>query len=302
MSTVGAVATSRQETPVFFPVGDEDVFGMFTRPTVEANGAAVIVLPGPGITSMVYRNRVGARLCRRLAAIGYHCLRIDYQGTGESTGEGRAANLERPFTDDLEGAMRWLEGQGLSRFVVVGTCYGAWTALMGAWKLPQIRGAMLISIPSFVEDEAATRPVMDARLVGRRIRGLFNTRRRRRYVSLAKNRLRALLSRLRGGLSPNGGEGHRWVRPEFFESVDSLTRRKAPVLLAFGTADKAYRAFRWALPGRLERVLERNGGVLEVEVYPGVLHGLPNLSVQGWVLDLVPEWLERHSERLLASR
>lgn len=300
MSRPAVLATTGEETPVFFRVGEEEVFGIFTQPTVEAVGTAVIVLPGPGIASMVNRNRVAVRLCRRLAAMGYHTMRIDYQGTGESTGMGRAALLERPFTDDLEGAIRWLEERGLSRFVLAGTCYGAWTALMGAWKLPQVHGALLISIPSFVEDESATRPIMDRRMIRRRVRGLFHRRLRHRYVSLAKARLRALFSRVRGGLSSTAGE-QRWVRSELFESLDALIRRDVPLLLAFGTEDKAYAAFRWASPGRLGQILQRHEDLIEVEAFPGVLHGLPTLTVQGWVLDLATDWVQRHSTRFGAA-
>lgn len=300
MTVPANLATAAEEEPVFLPVGEEVVFGIFTRPTVPAVGTAVIVLPGPGIASMINRNRVGVRLCRRLAAMGYHTLRIDYQGTGESTGMGRAANLDKPFTDDLEGAMRWLEGQGLSRFVVVGTCYGAWTALMGAWRIPRVQGAFLVSIPSFVEDEAATRQVLDRHSMGRRARGLFHRRLRHRYVSLAKARLRALATQARGRLTPGRGDG-RWVRPELFQSLEALVDRHAPVLLAFGTQDKAYAAYEWARPGRLERMLDESRGVIDVEVLTGVLHGLPSASSQRWVLDLATEWFARHADRFAGN-
>jgi pimeloyl-ACP methyl ester carboxylesterase len=128
-------ATTANETPVFFPAGDQTLFGVLTRPTSEPNGRVVVFLAGGGHTFL--HRRVAVRLSRRVAEMGFHGFRFDYHGVGDSSGEVTGYRLDRPFVDDLMGAVRWLRAQGFNDFIVVGSCFGARTALAAA---PQIEG------------------------------------------------------------------------------------------------------------------------------------------------------------------
>ena len=78
---IEAETTSRTELPVRFPVADERAFGILTEPLGTARGIGVVLL-----NATSDRNRLQTRLARRLAAIGFHVLRFDYRGFGESSG------------------------------------------------------------------------------------------------------------------------------------------------------------------------------------------------------------------------
>lgn len=139
---------AHEDAPFFFPAGEEMLFGVLTRPTGEANGTTVTMLTGGGYLTSTHRNRMYVRLSRRLAALGYHTLRFDYHGTGESTGSARQFHIDEPFVEDLAGAIGWLEGQGLSRHVLVGSCFGSRTALACSPQIPGLERLVLLSPPA----------------------------------------------------------------------------------------------------------------------------------------------------------
>jgi dienelactone hydrolase/acyl carrier protein len=151
--------TAYNDHPVFFPAGDDDLFGILTSPCVEGNGTAVTMLTGGGYVTSMHRNRTYVRLSRRLAELGYHGLRFDYHGTGESGGTADRFELHRPFVGDLEAALAWLRGQGIDRHVLVGSCFGSRTALACAPGLAGLAGVVLLSPPArdlrYVEREGA---------------------------------------------------------------------------------------------------------------------------------------------------
>lgn len=133
--------------PVFFPAGGERLFGVFTAPSGDAHGTAVTMLTGGGYITSTHRNRLYVRLARRLAGLGYHSMRFDYRGTGESTGTIDGFLLDQPFVEDVLGAVEWVEGQGVVRHVLVGSCFGARTALAAADHVSGLDSAVLLSAP-----------------------------------------------------------------------------------------------------------------------------------------------------------
>ena len=121
--------TSRSETPFYFPVGDETLFGILTEPSGDPSGTVAVLLRGAAQGPSAGRNQASARMCRRFAEEGMHAVRFDYRGVGDSTGTVERFRLDQPFEDDLKGATGWLRDRGMDRFALVGTCFGARTAL-----------------------------------------------------------------------------------------------------------------------------------------------------------------------------
>src|SRR5207249_8000593 len=101
----------------------EHIFGVWTRPTTAPNGIAAILLVGGIYGLSIGRNRLSVRLARTLASCGYHVMRLDLHGSGESTGEVRDL-LDLTFLDDLEVAARWIEGQAIRETIGIGSCFG----------------------------------------------------------------------------------------------------------------------------------------------------------------------------------
>jgi pimeloyl-ACP methyl ester carboxylesterase len=140
-------APSDSEIPVFFPAQDGQAFGLVTLPAGEPTGTAILLLPSGGRPLAISRNRLWVRLAHALAELGHHTLRFDDHGSGESTGTLGRFNLDRPFTADVKGALEAVQRMGAQRFVLVGACFGARTALAAAAEIEELAGLVMISPP-----------------------------------------------------------------------------------------------------------------------------------------------------------
>jgi pimeloyl-ACP methyl ester carboxylesterase len=293
--------TSAQETPVFFPAGDDTLFGVFTRPIADARGTAAMLLVGGGATA-TNRNRISVRLARRLAEDGYHALRLDYHGVGESTGVlAHAPRVSEPFVSDVEGGLRWIHGRGIQRCVLVGSCFGGRTALSSAPQVSGVEAVVLLSPPLrdlAMDQEVGTRlalRVSAPQAVRRALspKGLLGWRdpaRRRTYVQFLKVKAR-MLWRLPGRLLRRRPDDS-WVSRDLLEPIEALAGKGVPVLFVYGTKDYHYDDFLLARPGRLGKVLS-HAPLTDVLVVEGPVHGFPKIQVQEQVLGSVVDWLRR---------
>jgi pimeloyl-ACP methyl ester carboxylesterase len=141
------LATADDETVTFLEAGEETILAVATNPVAEPLGVGIVVLPGGGAPVTTGRNRFAVRLCRDLASIGFHTIRLDYHGAGESTGSISRLRLDRPFVEDARAAMGFLRLQGIERIVLVGSCFGARTALAAAMASPDVIAVALVSCP-----------------------------------------------------------------------------------------------------------------------------------------------------------
>ena len=136
------------ETATFFPGPDGNaLFGVLTTPTGPANGLTLVMLQGGAWIPSMGRNAVSTRIAREQAARGFRAFRFDYHGVGESVGDPPTFRMDNLFVDDLRAAVDWLRTQGCSDFVLMGTCFGARTALAGAPSIPGVRGCALYPPP-----------------------------------------------------------------------------------------------------------------------------------------------------------
>lgn len=300
-------AGSREEIPAFFPAGEETLFGIFTRPTVHPIGVAVIFLPGGGGTRLsTNRNRLWVRLCRRVASLGYHALRCDYRGAGESTGTADKLRLDQPFIADIDGAARWVERQGVSKFILVGSCFGARTALTFAPQHPGVRGLVLISPPTRDYGEGERQVTRMAHewsiweyvrrsLRPRTIKGLFHGDRRRTYAKVARAKWRVGAERRRKDSLKQETVG---FSRNFLDPFREVIERKVPVMVIHGEGEPTHGEFQEAITGPVGKLLERAGSMVEVLVAPAPVHGFTAVRSQDAVADLVGDWLDRQRKEL----
>lgn len=136
-----------RECAVFFRAGSEDLFGILAEPPSPKTPDLAVVILGEGVPAgMRGQNAVLARLARAVAHAGYASFRFDYHGVGESTGMAPHVRRDMPFLDDLDAALAWLRTQGHRRFLIVGSCFGAQTALLAVPDRPEIiSGVALLS-------------------------------------------------------------------------------------------------------------------------------------------------------------
>jgi pimeloyl-ACP methyl ester carboxylesterase len=291
---VSAPVTSRNEVPVVFDAGDEQLFGMFTVPPDHAKRCAVVTLWGAGGFPSFGRNQIRMRFARELAARGFHSLRVDYRGIGESGGQPREPDLHELWTDDALGAARWLEERGL-RIVIVGVCFGARTALAAGPDLPGLTGLVLVAPPlgeaghrEAILEQPLTWYLRRALTRGglRRIVGRGGAATRRRHAVKAK--IRRIGQPRTSGKGPSPSE----ASPQFLTQIEWAVRARIPLLILFGTSDDFFAQFERACNGPLGRLLEEAGPRASVHTSEHHMGGLASVEAQTEFLTIVTDWIE----------
>ena len=130
------------------------LFGVLTRRRNDL-AAPAIILFNAGAVHHVGPNRIYVTLARRLADLGFACLRFDLEGIGDSVlrSPGRENHPYPPTAaDDARAAIDYLKGEhGCTRFIALGLCSGAHTAFHCAlaWEQEAIDEVILINPLTF---------------------------------------------------------------------------------------------------------------------------------------------------------
>jgi alpha-beta hydrolase superfamily lysophospholipase len=90
--------------PFYFGRSEAPLFGMHHAPASGAPRRGAAVLCHPFGAEYMRAHRSIRELASRLAQAGFHVLRFDYFGTGDSAGEGEDADLDR-WLDDIGTAI-----------------------------------------------------------------------------------------------------------------------------------------------------------------------------------------------------
>jgi len=118
-----------------------------------------LVLLNIGLHYRVCHNRLFVKLARALSREGYHVLRFDTHGVGDSEGEIEAGSVlvhfdrvqRGLFVPDTRAALDHLSRElGLERFVLAGLCGGALTAIHTAAEDRRVQGVIFIAGPMTV--------------------------------------------------------------------------------------------------------------------------------------------------------
>jgi pimeloyl-ACP methyl ester carboxylesterase len=295
-------ATTAHEVPVYLAAGPEHVFGILTRPTVTANGTAVLCLHAGAQNLTSHRNRMYTRLCREVAGAGYTAFRMDFHGTGDSSGVLVDRSLSEQTLRDVDLAVRWLVEQGAKRVVVVGTCWGGLVALAAAARHDEVASACLISPPLRLVETGAdatqrghtSKPLGHALRLGMHrdvLRMLLAERQYRRWVvSRVVGRVTRRLPKRTGAR-----DGASRVEVSAQGLFAPLLRRRVPIRVLFGEQDPTYLGLvqHGPLPS-----LEAASGVIDMTVTPVTVHGLTTLRAQEAALEFVKDCLARDEGRV----
>jgi pimeloyl-ACP methyl ester carboxylesterase len=297
---------SRTEIPLRFFAGHGDsLFGILTRPMSQPRGVAVVLL-----NAATDRNRFLPRLARRLAARGFDVLRFDYRGFGESSGPWTGSEQKHalmtlsaqkePFADDAVAAVEELQRRGYQRFVFVGRCFGARSALAAGRHVPNLQGIVLISMPIHVgeaehpSDRWALDHVRGAARRGFRLtmlRSLFSRRRRERWVRVLRQAGKQLVRRRTP--KPNGaGEEMSWISESVIDGFRDTVSRHIPLLLLYGADEIVYKDFELARSGALGSVLGQAGAAATIRTLDGPVRILSSVPIQEEVMQQVIDWID----------
>jgi pimeloyl-ACP methyl ester carboxylesterase len=116
-------------TPFFFGADEEPLFGVYAPPRASAARDAAVLLCAP-IGIEYQRTHYAIRLAGiQLARAGFHVLRFDYRGTGDSGGKVGPGQFDC-WVDDIAVAARELvEISAAQNLIVIGLRMGAALAL-----------------------------------------------------------------------------------------------------------------------------------------------------------------------------
>lgn len=290
-----------REVPVFIDASPETLFGVLTAPTEPANGMGVVLLSGGDDIPSTNRNRMWVRVARRLAALGFQVLRLDYRGVGESSGENDYS-LELPATEDLDAAIRWFQATGVSDLVLGGSCFGASTCVARAASLPGLRGLALISSPVVrTSPIVANMPVgLFVKRMRRRkpVRGLLrfdNPKVQADSLRVVRTGLGLAWAAVRSGFRPSRSE---WASNDFVDAIVDLPRRGVPLLIVYGDADPEYGEFMDAMGDHLQDLDEQERAAVRLSVLPGEVHAFADVELQ----DTVEEEIAHFCANLAGAR
>jgi pimeloyl-ACP methyl ester carboxylesterase len=285
------------EHPVFFEAGGEQLFGIVTTTSGSSGSTSVVVLGGGKTASTVTgRNSIFAKIARASAQMGFSAVRFDYHGVGDSTGQAHQS-LERPAVRDLIGAAGVLRSTKEDRLVLIGSCFGARTALAGASHLANVDGIIMLSPPirDYASAERRTegwsaRDYARALVRPRTLLGGSSPVTFRRYVSYLRTGARVGYRRLRSSLSRRRNPTP-WVSSSFVESLRSAAASGIRFLFVYGVDDENLQDLEAARAGELGNVLDGFRDSVEVRVIPGRVHGFATIELQERVISIVSDQL-----------
>lgn len=134
--------------------------GLLHEPAQPAARGVCVLLLSPGIKGRVGPHRLYLKLSERLVSLGFHVLRFDYHGLGDSEGELAERVLADMYNSiqggryigDTIAAMDWMQqATGVRRFVGSGLCGGSISALVTAEVDRRIECLLGIGLPTVLE-------------------------------------------------------------------------------------------------------------------------------------------------------
>jgi len=141
--------------PLYLGTHDRRLFAVYEPAAVKDRRTRMAVLCYPWGAEYVYAHRSMRQLALKLSECGFHTLRFDYFGTGDSGGKDSQAN---PATAeaDVESAIEGIQDiVGVARVVLIGLRLGATLAARAAKRRQENVEALVLWDPVVRPEEAA---------------------------------------------------------------------------------------------------------------------------------------------------
>ncbi len=288
---------ARAEVPVALATPAGKLYGIYTPPdpAVARAEQAVVLLTRP----RSHRNRMWVEGARRLATRGFGAFRFDYHGTGDSEGMTAYLDPNQPYRDDITAVLRMLRQQfGHQRFVVLGACFDARTALSAFMDEGRAIDGLLFFAAPVMELDTLVKAHADRKDWKHLLRAVGNPENWRTLGDPARWRYMAtVLRRVAGGGARGGVRNDTPLADSFVEHFRALVASGARGLFVYGDADAEYASFQVALETLFPRLTPEQRARFDIEVWPGDVHGTLNVPVQRRVLDRALEWVGQfHSQ------
>lgn len=262
---MSSVIDARHETPIWIRSGADDILAVITHP-VESADLGVVLLTGGGWMPAPHRNRMFVDLARQLAEIGCTVVRFDYSGVGESTGQTKVFDSMHPHAGDAAAVVAALGETGVTRVIMVGTCYGGRTALSVSKSVEGLVGLVLSAVP--VKDYGGA-----DRSLGWHARRAWSMQTLRNLPSRYPKYLRIIRFRVRRLLSPSRSGQWNAVSRRYLDAMQDALSRGVRILLLEGTQDKHHSSFVEAMEDSLGELVAHHPDAVSVVEMEGELHG-----------------------------
>jgi dienelactone hydrolase len=135
--------------------GSRRLFGILTTPAPgsQRSDLPAIVMLNAGAVHRIGPHRLYVSMARRWAELGFHVLRVDISGIGDSPpAEGCQENLTYPrdSAGDVQAAMDFLsDTTSIDRFVLTGLCSGGDITFQVGFRNSRVAGAIMINPRTF---------------------------------------------------------------------------------------------------------------------------------------------------------
>lgn len=291
------------EIACFMPSGGDDLLGVVTFPHVEPRRVGVIVLAGGRYEQSAGRNGVSHRLARSLSQLGFHVLRFDYHGVGDSTGVLNEFVLHKPFLGDLAAAVSELRRHGAERFVLMGDCFGSRTALAAVETVEDLSALVLVSLPwrdlarsnrkaHIASSQLSLGDYAKRGLSMRVLRNLADASSRMAYRQLAVAKLTQMARRVADRIA--GMDVEPWVSRRVLRQLDEVRKRKVRTLMLYGTgaAEDYTHDFEHVRTSAALSWLSAPDGPVDVQVLDQPVAGFRNLVSQDEVVAKATAWID----------
>ena len=289
--TPAELERARAEQAVTFVTPHGTLFGVYTPPAPDAPRAphAVVLFTRP----RSHRNRMWVEAARRLAVQGFGAFRFDYHGTGDSEGVTAFLNPNTPYRDDADAALSLLrERYGHTRFLVVGSCFDARTALSSFVTNGSVVDGLVFFAAPVMELDTLVKAHADTKDWRHLFRALGNPENWRTLGDPERWRYMAtVIGRVARGGAKGGTRNDTPLADSFVEHFRALVASQGRALFVYGDADAEYVSFQVAMQTVFPRLAPADRARFEVEVWPGDVHGFLNVPVQRRALERTLAWL-----------
>ena len=130
----------------YFGSTDRRLFGAY-HPAQGGGGNRAVLLCYPWGFEYANAHRSMVRLANLLSQAGYHALRFDYYGTGDSAGEDRDADLSGAREDIARAIGELRELSGVETVSIIGLPLGAALAVMTTRDMPSMVDRLVLWDP-----------------------------------------------------------------------------------------------------------------------------------------------------------
>jgi pimeloyl-ACP methyl ester carboxylesterase len=127
----------------FFGNTERPLYGVHHEPGARQSRQTAILVCYPFGREYMRCHRALVRFCDRLAAAGYHSLRFDYFGTGDSAGDNSEGGVSEWVANTRMATQELKDVSGLEKVSIVGVRLGAAIAMHAAAAEPALENLVL---------------------------------------------------------------------------------------------------------------------------------------------------------------